>query len=68
PFILPSSSDPVASLTVWDASSSSLTLFIMLFATVIFIPIIVLYTGWVYRVLSGKVTFNEIAENNKSMY
>src|SRR6478752_1344598 len=44
PFILPSSLDPRASLTVWDASSSHMTLFIMLVATVIFLPIILAYT------------------------
>ena len=56
PFMLPSSLDPNASLTVWDASSSQLTLMIMLGATVIFLPIILLYTAWVYRVLRGRVT------------
>jgi cytochrome d ubiquinol oxidase subunit II len=56
PFILPSSSHPNHSLTVWDTSSSSLTLFIMLIATVIFFPIILAYTAWTYRVLRGKVT------------
>jgi len=55
PFLLPSSADPRASLTVWDASSSHLTLFIMLVAAGIFVPLIVSYTSWVYRVLWGKV-------------
>lgn len=56
PFILPSSSDPSNSLLVWDSSSSHITLFIMFVATVIFMPLILLYTAWVYRVLRGKVT------------
>jgi cytochrome d ubiquinol oxidase subunit II len=56
PFLLPSSSVPQAGLTLWDASSSHLTLWIMLLATVIFLPIILAYTAWVYRVLRGKVT------------
>lgn len=56
PFILPSSSDPDSGLTVWDASSSPQTLFIMLIATAILLPIIMAYTAWVYRVLRGKVT------------
>jgi len=55
PFILPSSLDPRSSLTVWDASSSHLTLFIMLVVTAIFLPIVLAYTAWVYRVLWGKV-------------
>ena len=68
PFLLPSSLDPNASLTVWDASSSQLTLLIMLGATLIFLPIVLLYTAWVYRVLRGRVTESEIAENTSSFY
>ncbi len=56
PFLLPSSSEPGMSLTVWDASSSKLTLGIMLGATAIFLPIVLAYTGWVLRVLRGPVT------------
>lgn len=56
PFMLPSSIDPVSSLTVWDASSSLTTLIIMTGATVIFLPIILVYTAWVYHVLRGPVT------------
>jgi len=55
PFILPSSLDPNSSLTAWDSSSSHLTLFIMLVVTAIFLPIVLAYTTWVYRVLWGKV-------------
>ncbi|WP_114377608.1 cytochrome d ubiquinol oxidase subunit II [Elioraea thermophila] len=60
PFILPSSIDPRSSLTVWDSSSSHQTLFIMLVVTVIFLPIVLAYTAWVYRVLWGKVTEAEV--------
>lgn len=59
PFILPSSIDPASSLTVWDSSSSHLTLFVMLVCTVIFIPLIIFYTAWVYKVLWGRVTTEE---------
>ncbi|GAA5234114.1 cytochrome d ubiquinol oxidase subunit II [Verticiella sediminum] len=62
PFLLPSSADPRASLTVWDASSSHLTLFIMLVVTLIFMPIILAYTTWVYRVLWGKVDRSSIED------
>lgn len=67
PFMLPSSAAPNASLTVWDASSSQLTLFIMLVAVVIFLPIVLAYTAWVYRVLHGKVTA-ETVETNRQAY
>ncbi|MFO3706229.1 cytochrome d ubiquinol oxidase subunit II [Xanthomonas codiaei] len=63
PFLLPSSSVPSASLTLWDASSSRLTLWIMLLATSVFMPIILAYTAWVYRVLRGKVTADAVSAN-----
>jgi cytochrome d ubiquinol oxidase subunit II len=63
PFLLPSSVDPGASLTVWDASSSHLTLFIMLLATVVFLPIVLAYTVWVYRVMRGPVTTASLGRN-----
>jgi cytochrome d ubiquinol oxidase subunit II len=54
PFLLPSSSNPNQSLTVWDASSSAKTLFIMLCAVILFLPLVLAYTTWVYRVLRGR--------------
>ncbi|WP_313103830.1 cytochrome d ubiquinol oxidase subunit II [Brevundimonas sp.] len=54
PFILPSSINPQSSLTVWNASSSHTTLFIMLIVVVVFLPIVLLYTSWVYKVLWGR--------------
>ena len=60
PFLMPSSSDPRFGLTIWDASSSRLTLWIMLLATAFFLPIITLYTSWVYRVMRGKVTSESV--------
>lgn len=68
PFILPSSSMPGHSLLVWDSSSSRLTLFIMLIATLIFMPIVLMYTAWVYRVLRGKVTADVIAADRHTAY
>jgi cytochrome d ubiquinol oxidase subunit II len=56
PFILPSSLDLKSSLTIWDSSSSQLTLQIMLIVTLVFVPIVLLYTAWVFRVLRGKIT------------
>ena len=68
PFILPSSLDPRSSLTVWDSSSSHQTLFIMLVVTVIFMPLILAYTAWVYKVLWGKVTEADVTDNSHSVY
>jgi cytochrome d ubiquinol oxidase subunit II len=60
PFLMPSSSEPNASLTVWDASSSSLTLAVMLGVTVLILPVVIAYTVWVYRVLRGPVKESDI--------
>jgi cytochrome d ubiquinol oxidase subunit II len=60
PFLMPSSTRPDQGLTVWDASSSVRTLFIMLIAVIIFLPIVLAYTVWVFRVLKGRITLEEI--------
>ncbi|MBU2889388.1 cytochrome d ubiquinol oxidase subunit II [Celeribacter halophilus] len=66
PFILPSTVDPNSSLTVWDSSSSHLTLFVMLVCAIIFMPIILAYTSWVYKVLWGKVKEEDLDNNAQS--
>jgi cytochrome d ubiquinol oxidase subunit II len=68
PFILPSSSDPRSSLTAWDAVSSHGTLQLMFWVAVIFLPLICFYTGWVYRVLRGKITVQTIRDNQHTAY
>jgi cytochrome bd ubiquinol oxidase subunit II len=68
PFIMPSSTDLKSSLTVWDASSSPLTLAIMFWVTLIFMPLIIAYTSWAYKVMAGKVTAAYIRENSHSVY
>ncbi|HYM85870.1 MAG TPA: cytochrome d ubiquinol oxidase subunit II, partial [Pseudoxanthomonas sp.] len=66
PFLLPSSTHPSSSLTLWDSSSSHMTLFVMLVATCVFLPLIILYTSWVYRVLRGKVSPESLEQNHNS--
>ena len=68
PFVMPSSTFPNASLTIWDSVSSHLTLMVMLYAVVIFVPLIVMYTSWAYSVMRGKVTLAYIRENDHSAY
>ncbi|MCW1988108.1 UNVERIFIED_ORG: cytochrome d ubiquinol oxidase subunit II [Sphingomonas sp. R1F5B] len=63
PYILPSSIDPRSSLTVWNASSSHLTLFIMLVCTIVFLPIVLAYTAWVMTLLSGRITLRDVRTN-----
>lgn len=64
PFLLPSSIDPNSSLTVWDASSSYVSLWIMLLATAVLLPIVMVYTAWVYRVMRGKVTEQSVGSGH----
>jgi len=68
PFVMPSSTFPNASLTVYDAVSSHRTLNLMFVAVVLFLPVVLLYTSWVYRVLRGKVTEKRIREETHSAY
>ncbi len=68
PFIMPSSTVPNSSLTLWDASSSHLTLTVMFWAVVIFLPIVLMYTVWCYRRMWGKVTVEEIKRRSHSAY
>jgi cytochrome bd ubiquinol oxidase subunit II len=63
PFILPSSIDPHSSLTVWNASSSAKTLGIMVFVTVLLLPIVLVYTAWAFKVMFGRVTTHDVNTN-----
>ncbi|MBS0199870.1 MAG: cytochrome d ubiquinol oxidase subunit II [Proteobacteria bacterium] len=62
PFLMPSSTNPSHGLTIWDASSSQRTLGIMLFCTALFLPIVLAYSTWAFRVMRGKVTRAHIEE------
>jgi cytochrome d ubiquinol oxidase subunit II len=68
PFVMPSSSDPKSSLTAWDSVSSHRTLQIMFWVVVVFLPIIVAYTSWIYRVMRGKVTERQVQEGGPALY
>ena len=68
PFIMPSSTVPNSGLTLWDATSSHLTLKIMLFAVLLFLPIVLFYTAWCYRRMWGKVTGEGIRKQQHSAY
>jgi len=68
PFVLPSSTDMVSSLTVWDATSSHMTLFLMLIVVIIFLPIILFYTSWVYYVVRGIITEKTLDDPDNIAY
>lgn len=68
PFIMPSSTHPGASLTLWNATSSHFTLQVMFWAVVLFLPIVLAYTTWAYRKLRGKVTLEAVREQGPAAY
>ncbi|WP_455811655.1 cytochrome d ubiquinol oxidase subunit II [Pseudomonas graminis] len=68
PFVMPSSTVPNVSLTMWDATSTLLTLKVMTVAAVIFVPIILAYTTWCYYKMFGRVTKEQIESNSNSLY
>ncbi|WP_317177292.1 cytochrome d ubiquinol oxidase subunit II [Pectobacterium sp. HCp5_1] len=68
PFIMPSSFAPNVSLTIWDATSSQLTLQVMTILACIFVPTILLYTSWCYYKMFGRVDARYIEENKHSVY
>ncbi|MDD4915823.1 MAG: cytochrome d ubiquinol oxidase subunit II [Methylococcales bacterium] len=68
PFLLISSVDPGSSLTLWDASSSHGTLLLTFWITVVFLPIVLLYTRWVYKIIWGSITEGDILKDTHTLY
>ncbi len=68
PFVMPSSLEPSHSLTMWDSTSSELTLQIMTGVAAIFVPIILSYTAWSYYKMYGRLDEKFIEENKNSLY
>lgn len=68
PFLLISTTDPRSSLTLWDASSSHNTLLLAFWITVIFLPIVLLYTRWVYKIIWGSVTEASVLKDTHTLY
>ena len=55
PFLLPSSSMPDASLTIWDATSSQKTLHIMFIVACVFVPLVLSYTLYGFYKMRGRL-------------
>ena len=68
PFVMPSSINPNHSLTVWDATSSALTLNIMLVVAMEFVPCVLGYTSWSYYKMRGRIDEAYVEANSHSMY
>ena len=68
PFVLPSSLDPASSLTLWDSTTSERTLLIMLGIVGVLMPVNIGYTLWVYRVVRGRVSAEQVRQHGHSLY
>ncbi|CAM2953417.1 cytochrome d ubiquinol oxidase subunit II [Vibrio neptunius] len=68
PFIMPSDLMPNHSLTMWDATSSELTLNLMTGVAFIMVPIILAYTIWTYYKMFGRLDNKFIEDNKNSLY
>lgn len=68
PFVMPSSIAPNVSLTMWDATSSLLTLKVMTFVAAILVPIVLIYTIWSYAKMFGRLNQQHIEDNQHSLY
>lgn len=68
PFVMPSSLDPSHSLTMWDATSSKLTMQIITMVAFVMVPVIVAYTSWTYYKMFGRVDEQYIEQNKTSAY
>ena len=68
PFVMPSSTTPAHSLTMWDATASETTLMIMFVVACIFVPLILAYTAWSYFVMRGRLNEQHIRDNSHSLY
>ncbi len=60
PNVMPSSLNPEYSLTVYNASSSQMTLRIMSIVALLFVPVVLAYQGWSYYVFSKRITRDAI--------
>jgi cytochrome d ubiquinol oxidase subunit II len=68
PFVMPSSLEPNHSLTMWDATSSELTLNLMTAVAFVMVPIILAYTSWTYYKMFGRLNNDFIEKNKSSLY
>ncbi|QMV14098.1 Cytochrome d ubiquinol oxidase subunit 2 [Vibrio spartinae] len=68
PFIMPSSLAPSSSLTIWDSTSSELTLQLMTGIAFVMVPIILGYTCWSYYKMFGRINNKYVEDNKNSLY
>lgn len=64
PFLMPSSTMLNASLTMWDATSSLLTLKIMFGVACVFVPIVLSYTAYGFYVMRGRLKASDLTQSH----
>jgi cytochrome bd ubiquinol oxidase subunit II len=60
PNVMPSSLNEAYNLTIYNASSSQMTLKIMTIVALFFVPIILAYQGWSYYIFAKRIGRNDI--------
>src|SRR3989344_5898117 len=68
PFIIPSSSHPAESLTIWNSSSSLYSLNALLWVVIIMLPLVLAYTFYVYSKMAHRILCREIESDGHSLY
>jgi len=66
PNLIPSSLDPAYSLTIFNSSSSQYTLTIMTVVVLIFVPTVIAYKIWVYRLFRAPLTEKDVLDNHEA--
>lgn len=66
PNLIPSSIDPASSLTLYNSSSSPYTLKIMIVVAAIFVPIVIAYKIWIYRIFRAPVREEEVLADKQA--
>ena len=66
PNLIPSSLDPSFSLTIFNSSSSPYTLRIMTVVAFIFVPMVIAYKIWVYRIFRAPLVVEDVMEDRQA--
>ncbi len=66
PNLIPSCLDPKYSLSIFNSSSSLLTLKIMTWVALIFVPIVIAYKIWIYRIFRAPLSVEEVLKNREA--
>ncbi|MCX8027339.1 MAG: cytochrome d ubiquinol oxidase subunit II [Thermodesulfovibrionales bacterium] len=66
PNLIPSSISPEYSLTIFNTSSSVYTLKIMTVVALIFVPIVIAYQIWIYRVFREPISVDDVVTDKQA--